>query len=250
MQEQANVSTTLIERPLTANFRNGFFAGTVMKWIIAICMLCMACNQSSQQRRTQVKNDSPGSLSVGKNPMDTIPVRSPDHMIMPGKSIGWVGLGTEASALEHLLGRPDLSDAAMGKAWLTWKGKRDLHNHLPELNIYITYRDNSMREKIVRQIRTTSPDFSTEKGLSVYSSYDKLRKDFPGIKKVASYQEDGREILLFDDRDQGIAFEIAIAGKERICTGIIVHEKGKGVNDIYITLHPEMKIYTEAPASE
>ena len=182
--------------------------------------------------------------------MDSIPLRAPDIMIIAGKSIGKVTLGTEASALENLLGKPDLSDAAMGKAWLTWKGKRDSHNNLPELNIYITYRDTSMREKIVRQIRTTSPDFSTGNGLSVYSSFDKLRKEFPGIKKVAGYQEDGREILMFDDRDKGIAFEFAIAGRELICTGIIVHEKGKGVNDIYITLHPEMKIYTEAPASE
>jgi hypothetical protein len=42
----------------------------------------------------------------------------------------------DATNLETEFGKPDMSDAAMGKAWLTWYGKKDEHNNKTELNIY------------------------------------------------------------------------------------------------------------------
>ena len=163
--------------------------------------------------------------------------------IVPGESIGKIKLGADADGLEKILSKPDASNAAMGKAWLTWKGKRDEHNNATELNVYTTYKDSTMQEKTVQQVRTTSSSFSTAEGLRVYASLEEISAKFPGIKKRARYNKDGRDIFIYDEKKKGIAFEIAKANDQQICTGIIVHPKGKDVTEIYISLHPGMKLY-------
>jgi hypothetical protein len=213
-----------------------------MKWLLVLSFVFAACNNSSNPADNgtdTLAKDSTGQIS---KPRESPTVSETRELIVPGESIGKVKLGEEVSSLE-VLGPPDLSDAAMGKAWLTWKGKRDEHNNSTELNVYTSYKDNSMKEKTVQQIRTTSSHFVTEKGIHVYSSLEEIQQSFPSSKKSASYNDDGREIEVYDDAGKGIAFEIATAGKQKICTGIIIHEANKNVNEIYIMLHPDMKKY-------
>jgi hypothetical protein len=214
-----------------------------MKWFLVLGFVLAACNNNSKPTDNATDILAKDSIGQAGNAKEQS-VLDPDaeQRIIPGESIGKVKLGEEVSSLE-VLGPPDLSDAAMGKAWLTWKGKRDEHNNATELNVYTSYRDNSMKEKTVQQIRTTSSHFQTEKGIHVYSSLEEIKQSFPSSKKSASYNDDGREIEVYDDAGNGIAFEIATAGKQKICTGIIVHEAEKNVNDIYIMLHPDMKKY-------
>lgn len=126
---------------------------------------------------------------------------------------------------------------------LPWKGRRDEHNNATELNVYTTYKDSTMNEKTVQQVRTTSSFFTTANNIHVYSSLSEIRQAFPLIQKSASYNEDGRNIHIYDVINEGIAFEVADAGSQQICTGIIVHQKGKKVTEIYIMLHPGMKLY-------
>ena len=162
-------------------------------------------------------------------------------LIIAGESVGKIALGTDASKLQNILGKPDMSDAAMGKAWTTWYGKkRDEHNNKTELDIYTAYKDTSMREQTVQQIRTTSSFFVTADSIHVYSSLDEIKNKY-AVKKSAHYNSDGRTITLYDDKQKGIAFEIASANTQNICVGIIIHPKDKSVNDIYIMLHPDMK---------
>ena len=162
-------------------------------------------------------------------------------LIVSGESVGKITLGTDASTLQNILDKPDISDAAMGKAWSTWYGKkRDEHNNKTELNIYTTYKDSSMRQQTVQQIRTTSSFFTTADSIHVYSSLDDIKNKY-AVKKSAQYNSDGRTINIYDDKKQGIAFEIADADSQHICTGIIIHAKNKSVNDVYIMLHPDMK---------
>lgn len=168
----------------------------------------------------------------------------PDRLVLPGKSVGKTTLGMSAEKIPELLGKADESDAAMGKAWLTWYGKkRDEHNNRTELNIYTTYKDSSMQGKTVQQIRITSSFFETPGGHRVYNSSEEMKKEFPEMKLVAGYKDDGREIQLFDDEQNGIGFEFVLAGKEQICTGIIIHYPGTELTNTYIFLHPQMKVY-------
>jgi hypothetical protein len=172
------------------------------------------------------------------------PAISSDKLARPGKGIGKINLGSNADKLEELLGKPDFSDAAMGKAWLTWYSKhRDEHNNRNELNIYTTYADSTMRTKTVKQIRVTSPFYITADSLQVYNDLTSIRKVYPDLVFEGKYKEQkgGRMIQLYDAIGQGIAFEAAEANGQQICIGMIVHEPGKAVTDIYITLHPDLK---------
>lgn len=217
----------------------------LMKWFSLLCICFISCGQNTEPPKTNIHADTTGSTHK-KNDDDSI-VQKTEHMdvewrLVPGESIGKIKLGTNAAGLEQILGKPDASNAAMGKAWLTWKGKRDEHNNATELNVYTTYKDSTMQEKTVQQIRTTSSSFSTADGLHVYASLEEIRAKFPGIKKRAHYSEGGRNFVIYDEEKSGIAFEIAEANNQQICTGIIVHQKGKDVTEIYISLHPGIRM--------
>jgi len=209
----------------------------------------MACHPA---KNNQAGND----ISVRSAPVDTgqpaaatpvadnpiaeagVPV---EQLIVPGQSVGKTPLGLDASLLAQRLGRPDFSDAAMGKAWLTWYGQRDEHNNRTELNIYTTYKDSTMQTKVVRQIRTTSSYFKTKEKMGVYRSLDELQKFFPDLKAVGYYKDGNRIITIYDAARSGIAFEVGEANGQEICTGVIVHPKGKEVLDVYLYFRPEVE---------
>src|SRR5690606_20623318 len=69
---------------------------------------------------------------------------NPRLLIVPGQSIGNISIGMNAGEIEKILGKPDLSDAAMGKAWLTWFSKVSDTITGNELNIYTEYKDSEM----------------------------------------------------------------------------------------------------------
>lgn len=171
------------------------------------------------------------------------PKTKSNSLLVAGKSVGKIALGMNASNLQDILGKPDMSDAAMGKAWTTWYGKKpDEHNNKTELDIYTAYKDTGMRQRTVQQVRTTSSFFITQDGVHVYSALDDIKHKY-AVNKAGKYISDGRTITIYDDKEKGIAFEIADANTQNICVGIIIHTKGKSVNDIYIMLHPDMKRY-------
>ncbi len=183
-----------------------------------------------------VEDSSGSASSQGGHSGKTAGQVQDNFLVVPGEQVGKTHLGITASLLNSLLGKPDMSDAAMGKAWLTWYGKRDEHNNRTRLDIYVTYKDSSMSEKVVKQIRTTSSSFHTAGNLHVYSSMVDIRQRFPGLEKAGHYNTDGRDILIYDDKSKGIAFEQVAAGNEDICTAIIIHERNVPVTQTYIYL--------------
>jgi hypothetical protein len=209
-------------------------------FLILYCLL-QSCNNENRTTESTTQNDSSGKpLDTTGHNEDSV---TADYIIEPGKSIGQVSLGDPADQLENKLGKPDLSDAAMGKAWLTWYGKRDEHNNRPELNIYVAYKDTSMREKTVQQLRSTSSSFATSNGVKIYMDLSDIQKVFPGMVYAGKYTEQSpgnRVISIYDDVRKGIAVEIAEAGDQRISTGIIIHAPGQSVLDIYRTQHPDI----------
>ena len=150
---------------------------------IIIAILLLACN-SNKTPREEIKSDTVATLPVtdsGNNNVknDSVTLNAENNvevnkLIVPGESTGKAVLNMDAAGLEKKFGKPDMSDAAMGKAWLTWYGKKDEHNSKTELNIYTTYKDTTIREKTVQQIRTTSSFFSTENKVHVYSSLNEI----------------------------------------------------------------------------
>ena len=229
-----------------------------MKYLFLIIALLFfeACNQQpntenntgdsaaiTTDAKPRERDSSSGINNSGKTNSDTIASEEPaNKVIVPGKSIGNIEIGMDDSGLEAF-GKPDMSDAAMGKAWLTWYGKKpDEHNNKTQLNVYTAYKDTSMRAKTVQQIRTTSSFFETAGGLHVYASLNDIKQQYPTLKKAAAYTDDGRKIDVYDAQQQGIAFEIVNANQQQICTGIIIHKSGVKVTQVYISLHPDMKV--------
>ncbi len=211
-----------------------------MKWLFILSLIFISCtnnNNTTVEPDTTKTNSDKNADFIPKNREQLLDTA---QLIVPGERIGKVKLNEDVSSLE-VLGPPDMSDAAMGKAWLTWKGKRDEHNNATVLNVYTAYKDNTLTVKTVQQIRTTSSNFFTQDSIHVYSSLQAIEQKFPSLKKAASYNEDGRKMMIYDATENGIAFEIASANQQQICTGIIVHEKNQSVTDIYIMLHPGMK---------
>src|SRR5574337_914143 len=212
-----------------------------MKRLYLLCFVLFACQNNNETNSTEIDTTKePVTKSFDTVNKNSQPVQDTDRLIISGERIGKVKLDEDVSSLE-VLGRPDKSDAAMGKAWLYWYGKRDEHNNATELDVYTAYKDSTMREKSVQQVRTTSSQFVTANHIHVYSSLEEIEQKFPEIKKIAFYNKDGRNILIYDAVEKGIAFEIAKANNQHICTGIIIHEKDKPVTEIYIMLHPDLK---------
>ena len=224
---------------------NKLFISLFIFFLFTACNNAPATNNDTSnkdsittQPDTIIKHDT---TAVNNDTIKNVETTEGEPLIIAGKSVGKVSLGTDASTLQNILGKPDMSDAAMGKAWITWYGKKpNEHNNKTELDIYTAYKDTSMREQTVQQIRTTSSFFSTADSVHVYSSLDDIKNKY-AVKKSARYNSDNRTINIYDDKSRGIAFEIASAGTQTICTGIIIHPKNKSVNDIYIMLHPDMK---------
>jgi hypothetical protein len=215
--------------------------------ILATATIFLIACHSNTSTQTTVTNDTsiattkPDSAIVAVHP-DSTHIDSAangaasNNTIVPGKNIGKVEIGMKDQSLEPLLGKPDFSDAAMGKAWLTWYGKKpDEHNNKRQLNIYTSYSDTSMRDKSVQQIRTTSSFFKTAQDIHVYSSLNDIQKAFPDIKKTPQSADDAKNFTVYDDVNNGIAFKIINANGQQICRAIFVHLKGKGVRDIYIS---------------
>jgi hypothetical protein len=206
----------------------------------------IACNNQPAADNQVTKIDTTGKQQETTGTNNSIVAdagnAANNSSILAGESVGSISLGMDASALENILGKPDMSDAAMGKAWLTWYGKnKDEHNNKTELNIYTAYNDTDMRERTVQEIRTTSSFFETHDSIRVYSALPDIERRYT-LHKAGQYKSnDDRTITIYDDKQQGIAFEIVSAGAQNICVGIIIHTKGKDVNDIYLTLHPDMK---------
>jgi hypothetical protein len=211
-----------------------------MKWLYALCFVLLACENDNKTSPAQTESTKEQTTKSADSFTKNKPIQNTEQEIVPGQRIGKVKLGENVSSLE-VLGPPDKSDAAMGKAWLTWKGKRDEHNNFTELDVYTTYKDSTMQEKTVHQVRTTSSQFTTANNIHVYSSLQAIEQEFSEVRKLATYNDDGRDIAIYDAVEKGIAFEIAKANGQQICTGIIVHQKNKKVTDIYIMLHPDMK---------
>lgn len=209
--------------------------------LVIVALLLFFCNEKLN-KNTEPESTDPAnkeSVMVAPAAKDTVIAQkaNPKFRIVPGESIGDIHILHNTETLASL-GEPTTSDSAMGKSWLTWAGK-DGH----ELNIYTTYKDSEMKEKVVKLVRSSSPDFATDSGAGTGKDAAVIKAAFPDLKEAATYtmKPGNGKVTIWDDAAQGIAFETAASNGKESCIAVIIHEKGKKVTDTYITLHPDMK---------
>ena len=215
---------------------------------IILVFLNIACQNTANNTSADINKQTDSAItSAGDQPKKDSASKDENgysnNLIIPGKQIGKTEIGDDPETLIKNLGKPDSSDAAMGKAWLFWNGKRDEHNNKTLLAIYTTYKDNTMKEKIVKLIYSTSSFFKTNTGLGVYSDLEEIKKQFPGLQQVAQFKErnSDRMIHIYTDKNQGIAFETAEARDQQICIAVTVYMPDKNLLDLYIPLHSEIQ---------
>lgn len=201
--------------------RNGLFSLTI---VLTAC--------SGQSDEQPANKDAP-STARQQNPIVTdkgaTDAVSDAFLIVAGEQIGRVHISDSAVKPVRLLGRPDGGDAAMGSATLTWRGKG-----IPatQLDVYTHYRDSTMRDKAVKQIRTTSPAFATAQGLRVGLLLSEALRLQPGLKPF-SFDGGRKGIRLYDDTANGLAVETDSHADGQRLVSVIVHEKGNGVKPVY-----------------
>ena len=206
-----------------------------MKKCYFLFMLIVLCSCNGKKAKDIVISADTTTAIVEK------PEVASEFVIVPGERVGLTKIDQNAIELDSVLGTPDLSDAAMGKAWLTWYSKTNVDSGKYELNIFTTYKDSEMKEKVVKQIRLTSPDFKLiETGLSTGHPKADFIAKYPDLKPVATYPKDETNIetQLYEIEDGGVAFEF----ESDYCLSIIVFERDEKVTHYYRTFHPEMKL--------
>jgi len=188
----------------------------------------------SNTKSGEIKADS--SVKTTAASVQTLDER---FLIVAGRAVGEITLGEDMEQVGKKLGRPNASDAAMGKAWGIWYSDDSTGNQRNEIAVYSSYRDTSMRVKDVKQIRITSDKFKTRDGLTTGSTIEETKKMFPAIEKLSAYlNADKDTVAVYDAKKEGIGFEF-LKGR---CISITIHPVNTSVNATYLTLHPEWKL--------
>lgn len=196
--------------------------------LFLIGIYIVSCSDKKTNQETE-------NNTVSSDTIKYVPPRVTAFEIIPGERVGLTQLEENVEKLSEL-GKPDRSDSAMGKSWSTWISEDGAGD---ELNIYSTYKNSEMKEKVVHLIRVTSPSFKTLEEISTGNSLQDIQKTFSDIKLVAKYTDENTnsKVEIYDSEANGIAFEFT----QNLCSAIIIHTKGKKVTEEYITLHPNME---------
>ena len=161
-----------------------------------------------------------------------------DNAIVPGRRIGKVVIGASETTL-NALGKSDCSDGKPASQWQTWftKVPAATPNAIPaELDICAESRPGS-NGRFVQAVRITSSYFTLSNGIKVGSSFARVKRAYPHLKRIDKYNttESNGPIFLCDDIQRGIAFEF-YRGRDGkapggLCVAISVHTPKSGVND-------------------
>ncbi len=147
------------------------------------------------------------------------------RLVVPGKSVGFVRVAENMDDVFRRLGKPDLSDAAMGKSSNTWI------SGLNRLDIFAA-RQMGIGQEIsrARQIRVTSKYFKTASGLGPGGRTENFRQAFPSAKRVAFYPSNTGRVDVYDSRRRGLAWE----ARHGRCVAVVIHKPGASVLDSYL----------------
>lgn len=201
--------------------------------LVAFCAFTLlACKHKSKTFKDAIKNES-------ENHTDSTNIASAvitaDYLIVPGKSIGETMLDRPAANVITRLGKPDFSDAAMGKsvaAWYTGHNKNGYTTHM-----YFTTDMGNDDTSRVKAIRVSSPSFKTQNHLYAGVLITDAQKQYK-LDTLGTFKLNGRGRTLYDDKTNGIAFDTDRSGN---ITGIAVYQKGVSVKNVYMAFFGEVK---------
>jgi hypothetical protein len=148
------------------------------------------------------------------------------RVLIAGERAGRAVINDSAARLGQLLGKPDFSDAAMGKAWLRWRSADGRDSTLIYTSAQMGVEGDYPKVKLVR---ITSRAFNTKNGLGAGSSETEILRAYPGLQNAFTYSHSKVEHHVLADEQAGIAFDF---DDKKRCTAIAVFEKGLDAGEL------------------
>lgn len=186
----------------------------MIKYILPLMLISLsACGQSRTTTKADQKITDTTTYTVAKPAVSAL-------LIDPGKGIGRVKLNVDANKLAEMLGKPDQQDSGMGGTMMTWFANHNTTAH--SLTVYARRNMGAEDENVahIKQIRITSPQFSTIDSVKVGSTLKDITKLYNVQLKQAAGKGMTNAVQVYDDRIRGISFEVDAA---KVCTAIRVH---------------------------
>jgi hypothetical protein len=155
------------------------------------------------------------------------PSPTPAQLVVPGRSLGSLRLGTDPAASLPPLGPPANTDGAMLKAWATWYGQGRPPAQLDVYTAPPPGDDGS--HKSVQVVRATSTYFRLANGLRNGSTLAQIKAVYGRLPLATTYRLAAGTRYLYDDARRGIAFETDGTANSSHCRALIVHLPGQAV---------------------
>jgi len=186
-----------------------------------IMPLMFACNSPANKATTDFATTNTSAAE---------PVVKPDQLITPGKGIGHLTIGLPVDSAIARLGRPDSSDAAMGSSLIAWYSK-----DASKYRTAIFAGRNMGNEEVsrIKKIMVSSPWFKTKDGIATGATLADIEKNYK-LKQVDDFTAQQKGLLVLDDIDKGITFDIDSISKK--CMAITVHAAHESPGT-YINMH-------------
>jgi hypothetical protein len=169
----------------------------------------------------------------------TAPAPTPAQLVVPGRSIGSLRLGTDPAVSLPPLGPPAVTDGAMLKAWATWYGQGKPASQLDVYTAPPPGDDGS--HKSVQVVRATSTFFRLTNGLRNGSTLTQIKAVYGRLPLAITYRLAVGTRYLYDDVAHGIAFETDGTTAGSHCRALIVHLPGRAVAQTNLPLASYLK---------
>jgi len=162
----------------------------------------------------------------------------PRYLVVPGRSLGTIALGTDPLKSLAALGPPSHTEGALGESWNTWVGKEIVAGNRPsQLDVFWARPAGAAPSSPVRTvqlIRATSPAFQLANGLRIGSPVADIARLYPHYDKAFNLQlgtEEPRSLM--DEPTAGVGFELSRPerGKSAAIVAIIVHTPGVNLRE-------------------
>lgn len=201
--------------------------------LISLCAVTLfACKHKTKTFKDAIRNESENHTDATHASQATV---APNRLIIPGKSIGETILNSAAASVMAHLGKPDFSDAAMGKSVAAWYADHNKNGYTTHM-YFATDMGNDDTSR-VKAIRISSPSFKTKNQLYAGVLITEAQKLYK-LDTLGTFQINGSSRMLYDDNADGIAFDADRSGN---ITGITIHQKGISIKNVYMAFFGEIK---------
>lgn len=180
---------------------------------IAIAVIILVMLVLSTQVHLEKPLEAKGPLSGVKMDAQTERlIKAIGSQISPGNAVGKIELRKEMPDLTEEIGKPNEGDAAMCKSWSRWRwGDPPKY-----IEVYESCDPKVDMRKTVQQIRFSGLPFLTTDGISVKSTFPQIEHQFGKFEALTTFtaKADGKEMVVMDKRDRGIAFVMEAKDKQ------------------------------------